>query len=321
MDCDSITEPGRQRQGGDMERDFVGYGPQPPAVTLPGGARLAVNLVINYEEGAELTPAEGDDTRERMSEASYTTNPGQRELLQESIYEFGSRAGVWRILRTLDEFDAVATVFVSAVALERNPLVAKAFVERGYDMVGHGFRWVQHLNMSEEEERQAIRKAVASVEALTGQRMTGWFTSPLPSQNTRRILVEEAFTFDSDSFADDIAYYVPVDDRWHLVVPYTLDVNDIRFWKDSLFTADDWFQYARDCFDTLHAEGADIPRMMSVGLHCRVIGRPARIGALRRFLAHVRQHDDVWICRRTDLADHWLKQCPPPTEPPSRDIP
>lgn len=296
----------------EMDRDFIGYGGRPPAVPWPGDARIAVNIVINYEEGGELTPAHGDAERERMSEAPYVTAPGQRELLQESVYEFGSRSGVWRLIRTLDRYDATATVFAVAVALEKNPLVASAFTERGYDMVGHGYKWVQHLDMDPDEERDAIRKSLESVERLTGQRMKGWFTRPLPSMNTRRILVEEGFTFDSDSFADDLPYYVQVDGDPHLVVPYTLDVNDIRFWKNSFFTADDWFTYVRDCFDALYAEGADTPQMMSVGLHCRVIGRPARIAALERFLEHVRSHDDVWICRRTDLADFWLKHVPPP---------
>lgn len=294
-----------------MERDFIGYGENPPAVSWPGNARIAVNLVINYEEGAELTPANGDHERERMSEAPYVTALGQRELLQESVYEFGSRAGIWRILRVLDRFDAPATVFVVAAALELHPGVAKAFVDRDYDMVGHGYKWVQHLDMTEDEERDAIRRSVKVVEDLTGQRMEGWFTRPLPSMNTRRILVEEGFLFDCDSFADDIPYYVDVEGQSHLVVPYTLDVNDIRFWKDSFFTADDWFDYARDCFDALYAEGAETPRMMSVGLHCRVIGRPARIAALEKFLEHVRSHEDVWLCRRTDLAHHWLESSPP----------
>lgn len=295
-----------------MDRDFVGYGRTTPDVRWPGDAGIAVNFVINYEEGGEISPGNGDLERERMSEAPYVTAPGQRELLQESIYEFGSRVGIWRVIDTLDRHDATATVFVIARAIERNPEVVQAFVERDYDMVGHGYRWQQHLDMDEDVERGEIRKAVETVERLTGQRMVGWFTRPLPSMNTRRILAEEGFLFDSDSMSDDTPYYVPVGDRQHLVVPYTLDVNDIRFWKDTFFTAEHWYQYARDAFDALRAEGSETPRMLSVGLHPRVIGRAGRIAALDRFLEYIRGFDDVWICRRTDLAKYWLEHVPAP---------
>jgi allantoinase len=292
-------------------RDLVGYGENSlPDVTWPNGSRLAVNFVINYEEGSEMSPRNGDSARETMSEANYKTEPGQRDLLQESVYEFGSRVGVWRILDALDRYETTATIFAIAQALEKNPEVARAFVARGYDMVSHGYRWVQHLGMEKEAERELIKKAVASIEKTTGQRPTGWFTRPLPSENTRSLLVDEGFLFDCDSLADDIPYYTEVNGKQHLVVPYAMDINDIRFWKNTFFVAEDWFQYARDSFDTLYAESHTKPRMMSVGLHARVIGRPGRIKALERFLAYVRQFPDVWVCNRTELANHWLKEVP-----------
>jgi len=296
-----------------VARDLVGYGASPPRVEWPRGARLALNLVINYEEGAERTPANGDADRELMSESVYPAPAGERELIQESVYEFGARAGVWRILRTLDRYGVAATVFACGAAIERNPGVALAFSERGYDFVGHGYRWVQHFGMTEDEERDDIRRTIGAIEQTTGQRIRGWYTRPMVTTVTRHLLVQEGFLFDSDSLADDLPYYVSVDGRSHLVVPYSLDVNDIRFWKGSFFTADHWFQYARDAFDALYAEGLDVPRIMSVGLHCRIIGRPARILGLDRFLAHVQRFPDVWICSRTDLARHWLAACPPST--------
>jgi peptidoglycan/xylan/chitin deacetylase (PgdA/CDA1 family) len=213
--------------------------------------------------------------------------------------------------RHLAKYDAICTVFASAVALERNELASRTFVERGFHIVGHGYRWVQHLGMSEDQERASIQQAVASIQRTTGQRILGWYTRPLTTLNTRRLLAEEGFLFDSDSMADDLPYYERVNNRPHLVVPYALDVNDIRFWKGTLFTASEWFEYARDCFETLYREGGEAPRMMSVGLDCRVIGRPGRIVALERFLEHVRGHPDVWICQRTDLARYWLEHCPP----------
>ena len=293
-----------------MIRDLVGYGQTPPQVRWPDGSRLALNFVINYEEGSELTPANGDAGRERMSEAMYATEPGDRELIQESVYEYGSRVGVWRVIRQLEEYGVTATVYASAVALERNEQVTRSLVEHKFDFVGHGYRWWPHYGMSVDEVRASIAQALDSIEASTGQRPIGWFTRPLPSINTRRLLAEAGLAFDSDSLADDVPYYTTVEGRAHLVVPYTLDVNDIRFWKNSLFTADDWFEYARDSFDTLYEESRNVTRMMSIGLHPRVIGRPGRIGALGRFLDYVSQFDDVWICNRSELARYWLATVP-----------
>jgi allantoinase len=293
-----------------MARDLIGYGNRVPDMRWPNGSRLAVNFVLNYEEGSELSPADGDVERERMSEADFVTAVGDRDLLQESVYEYGSRVGVWRLIDALERHGRTATVFACAVALERNSAVTAAFVERGYDFVSHGYRWIQHYGLSEIEERNLIRKALASIEATTGQRPAGWFTRPLPSERTRTLLVEEGLTFDCDSYADDLPYYVDVSGRQHLVVPYSADVNDIRFWKGSFFVADDWFRYARDAFDTLYAEARTAPRMLTIGLHARIIGRPGRVAALERFLSHLDRFPDIWVCNRTELATHWLNTVP-----------
>jgi peptidoglycan/xylan/chitin deacetylase (PgdA/CDA1 family) len=291
-----------------MVRDFVGYGSKPPKVEWPGGARLALNFVINYEEGSELGALETDKQREMMAEAIYPAKPNERELANESVFEYGSRVGVWRIMRILDEYEVTCTIFACALALEQNPAVTQAFIRHGYDMVGHGYRWIAHYGMSEELERKQINEARDSIEQTTGQRIIGWFTRPLLSLNTRRILAEEGFVYDSACFNDDVPYFEQISDRRILVVPYTLDQNDIRYWKNQMFTSNDFFEYMRDTFDTLYEEGATTPKMMSVGLHCRVIGRPGRAQGLDRFLAHVRKFPDVWIANRNGIAKFWLQK-------------
>lgn len=294
-----------------MPRDFVGYGENPPKADWPNGARLALNMVINYEEGSERNPLEGDPVREPTSEAAYPVGPTERELGQESIYEYGSRVGIWRIMHTFDQYDVPCTIFCCPVAMERNPEVTQGFVKRGYDMVGHGYRWIDHHGLTEDQEREDIRKCVELTQKLTGQRMIGWFTRPPQTTATRRILQEEGFLFDSFCFNDDLPYWTQVNGKPFLVVPYTLENNDTRFWKTSFFTATDFFHYIRDTFDVLYAESAQTPRMVSLGLHPRIIGRPGRIKALQNFLEHVRSFPDVWICRRTDLAKHWTERHPP----------
>ncbi len=292
----------------DMSRDFIGYRGSPPKVEWPGRARIALNMVINYEEGSELGAVEGDPQREMAAEAVYPAKPTERDLANESMFEYGSRAGVWRIMRILDKYDATCTIFACALALERNPAVTQAFVKHGYDMVGHGYRWISHYGMSEEQEREQIRKARESIERTTGQRIIGWFTRPLQTQATRRILAEEGFLYDSGSFNDDLPYFERIGDKRFLVVPYSLEQNDTRYWKNQLFTANDFFEYVRDAFDTLYEEGSTFPRMMSVGLHCRIIGRPGRAQGLDRFLAHVRKFPDVWIANRNAIAKFWLEK-------------
>ena len=292
----------------DMARDFIGYGGNPPVVEWPGGARIALNLVINYEEGCEMGAVDGDRGREMQAEWVYPARPDERELVNESMFEYGSRAGVWRIMRILDKYDATCTIFACALALERNPGVARAFVQHGYDMAGHGYRWISHYGMNEEQEREHIRKARESIERTTGQRIIGWFTRPLQTNATRRILAEEGFLYDSGAFNDDLPYFEQVGGKPFLVVPYSLDQNDIRFWKNQMFTADDFFEYVRDAFDILYEEGATHPKMISVGLHNRVIGRPGRAQGLDRFLSHVRQFPKVWIANRNEIAKFWLER-------------
>lgn len=292
----------------DLGRDFVGYGPNPPRVAWPGGARVALNLVINYEEGSEMGAVRGDPVRETQAEAVYPARLDERELVNESMFEYGSRVGVWRIIRILSKYDATCTVFACGLALERNPAVAEAFVRHGYDMVGHGYRWIHHYGLNEDEERLQIRLARESIERTTGQRIVGWFLRPMATPNTRRILAEEGFEYDCYAFNDDLPYFTQVVGRRMLIVPYTLDNNDIKFVKNQFFTADQFFHYLRDAFDLLYEEGAERPKMMSVGLHPRVIGRQGRALGLDRFLAHVRRFPDVWIARRNDIARFWLER-------------
>lgn len=295
----------------EMVRDYVGYGDTPPKVEWPGGARLALNIVINYEEGSELGALDTDPQREMMSEVSYPARANERELVSESLFEYGSRVGIWRIMRILDKYDATCTIYACALALARNPAVTEAFIKRGYDMVGHGYRWLSHYGMTEEQEREQIRKARESIERTTGQRIIGWFTRPLQTPATRRILAEEDFLYDSGSFSDDLPYFEKVNGKPFLIVPYSVDQNDTRFQKNQMFTADDFFEYVRDAFDTLFEEGEENPKMMSIGLHPRLIGRPARAKGLERFLAHVRKFRDVWIANRNDIAKFWLARYGP----------
>jgi peptidoglycan/xylan/chitin deacetylase (PgdA/CDA1 family) len=291
----------------EKERDYAGYAGNPPKVAWPGGARIALNLVINFEEAGELGALPGDPQREVWSETTYPAKPTERELVSESLFEYGSRVGVWRIMRILEKHDATCTIFACGLALERNPEVTQAFVKRAYDMVGHGYRWIGHYGMTEEQERQEIRKTRESIERTTGQRIIGWFTRPMQTPATRRILAEEGFLYDCYALNDDLPYFQEVAGKPFLIVPYTLDQNDTRYQKSQMFTGDDFFFYVRDAFDTLYEEGETHPKMMSVGLHCRLIGRPARALALDRFLAHVRQHKDVWIAKRNDIARFWIE--------------
>lgn len=291
-------------------RDFLGYGPTPPDFHWPNGARLAVNFVVNYEEGAERNVPDGDLARETLVEARYEVPTGERELFTESTFEFGARTGIWRLLRALDDHGVTPTVFASALALERNVPVAQAFLERGCDLVGHGYRWIPHTGMTEEEERRNITDCLASLERLTGRPVMGWFTRPPNTVRTRSLLAEAGVVYDSGSVSDDLPYYDQVDGRPFLVVPYSLDVNDTRFYKGEFFTADDFARYVLDCFQVLLAEGARHPRMMSVGLHPRIIGRPARLAGLLRVLEVIAGRDDVWIAGRDEIARFWLETFP-----------
>ncbi|GAA2264057.1 allantoinase PuuE [Actinomadura luteofluorescens] len=294
-------------------RDFVGYGPNPPDFAWPNGARLAVNFVVNYEEGAERNVLDGDPAHETLVEARYEVPAGERELFAESTFEYGSRVGIWRLLETLDEHGIVPTVFASALALERNAAVTEAINARGCDVVGHGYRWIPHTGLSEAQERRNIVDCVETLERLTGRRVQGWFTRPPNTVRTRSLLAQAGLVYDAGSVSDDIPYYEAVDGRPFLIVPYSLDVNDTKFYKGQFFTADDFARYAIDCFDTLAAESARRPRLMSVGLHPRIIGRPARLPGLLRLIEHLSANDDVWIAGRDEIARFWLETFPPET--------
>jgi len=288
-------------------RDFVGYGPNPPDPKWPGGARVAVNFVMNYEEGSEASVQDGEGYTEVGLSESSTSAAGLkgRDLGGESMFEFGSRVGFWRIMRAFQERGLPLTVFGCALALERNPLAAEAIRKSGFDVCCHGWRWVRHFDLSEEVEREHIAKAVASLKLTVGERPFGWYCRYAPSVNTRRLLVEEGgFTYDSDYYGEELPFWQTVEGKPHLVVPYTLTNNDGKY-AAGMVHADQWFGLLRDAFDVLYQEGATAPKMMSVGLHMRLIGHPGRIAGLWRFLDHVRKHKDVWVTRRLDIANHW----------------
>ena len=248
-----------------LARDLVGYGANPPLVEWPGGARIAVSVVVNYEEGSEYSTLDGDPRGETIGESPSPVLAGQRDLANESFFEYGSRVGVWRILNTLDEFEVNSTFYACALALERNPQLGPEIVRRGHEVMGHGNRWEEYYNMDRDTERAAIRSAVESITKSTGQRPLGWYTRYGPSVNTRDLVVEEGgFVYDSNAYNDDLPYYTSVHDKPWLVVPYSLEVNDYGFWRGQLSTPSDFFESAKYSFDQLYREGATHPKMMSV---------------------------------------------------------
>jgi putative urate catabolism protein len=298
----------------DYPRDLIGYGAHPPHPHWPGGARLALQIVLNYEEGAENNVLHGDRASETfLSEIIGAQAFEARHMSMESLYEYGSRAGVWRLLREFEQRGIPLTVFGVAMALERHPELATAMVKGGHEIACHGWRWISYQHVDEATERADMQRAVATIERLTGTRPLGWYTGR-DSPNTRRLVAEYGgFLYDADSYADDLPYWVKAAGRPHLVVPYTLDANDMRFAAAQGFNSgDQFYAYLRDSFDVLYAEGATAPKMMSVGLHCRIAGKPGRFAALQRFLDYVMTHDQVWICRRVDIARHWHQHFPPP---------
>jgi allantoinase len=294
-----------------MPRDLVGYANQPPEFEWPNGARLAINVVINYEEGAERSPLEGDTTRETIVEAQYTVPDGERELFTESTFEYGSRVGVWRTLEQLDEYEVTPTIFATAKALELNPLVADALVSRGCDFVGHGYRWIPHTGMDPETEREQIVRCAQGLRATVGADMRGWFTRPPNTINTRRLLAEEGVLYDCGAVNDDLPYFQPVAGRPFLIVPYSLDVNDTKFFKNQFFTAGDFAEYVTDSFDVLHRASERSPQLMSIGLHSRIIGRPGRLAGLDRALDHIAGKPGVSFVRRDEIADFWARTFAP----------
>jgi putative urate catabolism protein len=294
-------------------RDMKGYGPYPPFADWPGGARIAVQIVLNYEEGGERSIVHGDATSEAFLSEVVGAQPliGRRHMSMEQLYEYGSRVGVWRILDLFRRRGLPLTLFAVAMALERNPAVAARAMADGHEIASHGYRWIDYQDVPETVERAHLHRAVEILTRLTGERPLGWYTGRT-SPNTRRLVAEAGgFLYDADDYNDDLPYWTMAARRPHLVVPYTLDANDMRFATAPGFSSgDQFFAYLRDSFDALYAEGATTPRMMSVGLHCRLVGRPGRIGALERFLDHARAHDGVWFCRRVDIARHWRARHP-----------
>lgn len=294
-----------------QERNLVGYGASPPTIRWPNGARLAVSLVVNYEEGSERSFAMGDPDQELLTEwGGYVLPPDIRNLAMESMYEYGSRVGVWRLLKLFEETDVKATFFASAVAFELNPEVARATVGAGHEICSHGYRWEEVFRLSKEEEREHMRMAIDSLEKTCGRRPLGWYCRYGPSVNTRALLAEEGgFLYDSDAYNDDVPYFVEVEAQRHLVVPYTPDINDFNFWNAPGFvTAPEFARYLTDSFDLLYAESAVTPRMMSVGLHPRIIGRPGRLSGLRQFIEYASKYSDVWFATREEIARWWIKQ-------------
>jgi putative urate catabolism protein len=290
-----------------------GYGANPPNPKWPNGARLALSFVLNYEEGGEYNILHGDAHSESylIEKVGGTPLQGRRDLKAEDTFEYGSRAGAWRILRLFNDRSLKMTVYGVGMALERNPEIGQAFAEGGHETASHGYRWIDYDDMSEEDEREDIKKSIAAIEKTTGKRPVGNYTGRY-SPNTRRLIVEEGgFLYDSDAYNDDLPYWVVVEDQPHLVIPYDLCNNDFKFaMSPGWMSADDFFQYLKNAFDCLYREGETAPKMMSVGLHGRLGGRPGRSNAIARFLDYVQKHDDVWVCRRVEIARHWMEHHP-----------
>jgi peptidoglycan/xylan/chitin deacetylase (PgdA/CDA1 family) len=290
-------------------RDFLGYGRNLPQARWPGDAKIAVSFVVNFEEGGEFAISDGDLTNEAIYEVERRLD-GVPDLCLDSHFEYGARSGWWRIMEAFDAHGAKATVSACGRAVERTPELARDAVARGHEVSAHGWRWESHAGMGETEERDRISRAVSAIATATGRRPVGWHTRSAASLNTRRLLMEEGgFLYDSDAYNDDLPYLVGEPDRPHVVLPYAFDTNDMQFHNTNRFArAADFSGYVLDAFDRLYREGAHAPRMMSVGLHLRIIGRPGRIGALDQILAAMRAREGVWITRREDIARHWLKR-------------
>ncbi|MGF1498482.1 MAG: allantoinase PuuE [Elainellaceae cyanobacterium] len=291
-------------------RDMVGYGQQPPDPRWQNNAQVAIQFVINYEEGGENCVLHGDEASEAFLSESVGAKPlpGARNLNMESMYEYGSRAGFWRLHRLFTQRELPVTMFAVAMAMARNPEAVAAMTEADWEIASHGYRWIDYQSVDEDTEREHIRTAIAIHTQIVGTRPLGFYQGRV-SPNTRRLVVEEGgFLYDADSYADDLPYWVYDYGKPHLVIPYTLDANDMRFATYQGFNSgEQFFTYLRDAFDVLYAEGVESPKMMSIGLHCRLAGRPGRTAALARFLDYVESHDRVWVCRRLDIAKHWYQ--------------
>ena len=292
-----------------LERDFVGYGKNPPKGKWPGISGLAIQFVVNYEEGAEQSVEKGDPMPEEYGEFP-GIHTATRDLGLESVFEYGSRVGIWRMLRLFEKYKIRTTFFACGESLERNPEAAKAIVKGGHEICSHGYRWFDNFRMSEDEAREDIRKAIDAITKTTGKRPVGWYCRE-PSVNIRKLLVEEGgFIYDSDIYNDDVPYYVKVGSVNHLVVPYTPDCNDFHFYMGKFPNSDAFYHYLKDSFDILYEESHDSLKMMSIGVHLRISGRPGRIVALDRFFQYTTKFHDVWFATREDIARWWLKEHP-----------
>ena len=300
--------------GNKYPRNLRGYADAPPQANWPGKARLALQFVLNYEEGGENCILHGDDASECfLSEiVSAQARQGVRHMSMESIYEYGSKVGVWRLRKLFKRHRLPITVFAVGMAVERNPEPVIALHNDGHEICSHGYRWIDYQDVDAETERSHIKKAIEAIRSATGERPLGWYTGRTSPRTHELVAEEGGFLYHSDDYSDDLPFWSGDAGNKQLVIPYTLDVNDMRFATNQGFNCgEQFYQYLKDSFDVLYAEGADIPRMMSVGLHCRIAGRPGRIAALERFLRYVRSHDDIWVCRRIDIARHWHENHPP----------
>ena len=290
-------------------RDMIGYGSKDQKIKWPNNARIAVQIVLNYEEGAENCVLNGDNNSEVFLSEIIGAQPVKgRHINMESLYEYGSRAGFWRLHKLFQEKKIPITVFGVGMALEKNPEVCKAIIEADYEVASHGWRWIDYQNIKKTEEKKHMKLAIQAHMKIFGKRPDGWYTGRC-SPNTRDLVMEDGgFLYDSDSYSDDLPYWENRNKKKQLIIPYTLDNNDMRFATNQGFnTGDHFFSYLKDSFDVLYEEGKTNPKMMSVGLHCRLIGKPGRIQSLKKFLDYILKHEDVWICKRIDIAKHWIK--------------
>ncbi|WP_370577294.1 allantoinase PuuE [Photobacterium sp. BZF1] len=297
-------------------RDMAGYAGKPPHANWPNNAKLAVQFVLNFEEGGENCILHGDTHSETfLSEIAGAEAYPDRHMSIESLYEYGSRSGVWRIFNEFEKRQLPLTIFAITTALERNPAVTQAIIDNGYDVVCHGLKWIHHQNMPVVEEREHMAQALTRLEDMLGKPVVGWYTGR-DSKHTRQLLAEHpSILFDSDYYGDDLPFWTTLDtpsgQKPHLVVPYTLDVNDMRFSSPYGFShGEEFFQYLKDTFDCFYEEGESAPKMMSIGMHCRILGKPGRIQALKKFLDYIAGFDDIWVTTRTDIAKHWIANHP-----------
>ena len=290
-------------------RNMIGFGSKTPTIKWPNNAKLALQIVLNYEEGSENSVLHNDKYSETFLSEIIGAQPVKgRHINMESVYEYGSKRGFWRIHELFQENKIPVTVFGVGMALEKNPEICNAIKNSDYEVASHGWRWIDYQNISKTNEKKHMQLAIQSIKKIFGQRPLGWYTGRC-SPNTRDLVAEEGgFLYDSDSYSDDLPYWETRGSKKQLVIPYTLDNNDMRFATNQGFNSgDQFYTYLKDSFDTLYGEGNTKPKMMSVGLHCRLVGRPGRIQSLKRFLQNVKKHEDVWVCKRIDIAKHWIK--------------